>query len=137
MSDLFSTRLKLLRGSRSKAVFSRFLGIPAPMYHRYEDGQIPKSDNLRVIAAKCNTTVDWLLGGKAEGIQPPGSEPPVPPAALRESRAPPEEYGILGSGVSNLQVVEWRETAKKVTALSARVSELEQAMVRLTGKKEK
>jgi transcriptional regulator with XRE-family HTH domain len=62
MSDFFSTRLKALRGDRNKAAFSRFLGIPAPMYHRYELGQVPKKDNLRVIAEKCGVTIDWLLG---------------------------------------------------------------------------
>ena len=32
------------------------------MYHRYELGQIPKNENLRVIAQHCGVTVDWLLG---------------------------------------------------------------------------
>jgi len=62
MSDLFSTRLKSLRGDRNKAEFSRFLGIPAPMYHRYELGQVPKQENLRVISDKCGVSIDWLLG---------------------------------------------------------------------------
>lgn len=61
MSDFFSRRLQSLRGDRNKAEFARFLGIPAPMYHRYELGQVPKNENLRVIADKCGVTVDWLL----------------------------------------------------------------------------
>ena len=76
MSDFFSARLKTLRGDRNKAAFSRFLGIPAPMYHRYERGQVPQKDNLRVISEKCGVTIDWLLGeGEASG-----SSPPPPPA---------------------------------------------------------
>lgn len=35
------------------------------MYHRYENGQIPQLDNLKVIADKCGVTVDWLLTGNA------------------------------------------------------------------------
>ncbi len=62
MSEFFTERLKKLRGNKNKAVFSRELGIPAPMYHRYENGQVPKENNLRVIADHCGVTVDWLLG---------------------------------------------------------------------------
>jgi transcriptional regulator with XRE-family HTH domain len=61
MSNSFYLKLAGLRGSRSKADFARFLAIPAPMYHRYELGQVPQHDNLKVIADKCNCTVDWLL----------------------------------------------------------------------------
>jgi len=62
MSDIFAERLKTLRGNRNKAEFSREIGIPAPMYHRYENGQIPKENNLRVISDHCGVTIDWLLG---------------------------------------------------------------------------
>ena len=61
MSNYFSERLRSLRGARKPAEFARFLGIPAPMYHRYENGQIPKENNLRVIAEKCGVTVGSLL----------------------------------------------------------------------------
>ena len=64
MSKLFSDRLKELRGTQSKADFARALGIPAPMYHRYENGQIPQYDNLKVISDYCGKTVDWLLKGQ-------------------------------------------------------------------------
>ncbi len=67
MSELFSERLRLLRGARTKAEFSRELGIPAPMYHRYEAGQVPKETNLRVIADRGGVTVDWLLGRGDDG----------------------------------------------------------------------
>jgi transcriptional regulator with XRE-family HTH domain len=60
--QLFSERLKSLRGNRNKAQFSRELCIPAPVYQRYEEGRIPNHDNLSVIACKCGVTVDWLLG---------------------------------------------------------------------------
>ena len=60
-SNFFSERLFALRGNRTKAEFARFLGIPAPMYHRYELGQIPKNENLKVISEKCGVTVDSLL----------------------------------------------------------------------------
>ena len=62
MSDYFSDRLKELRGARSKAEFARFIGVPAPMYHRYELGQVPKSHYLQVIADRCGVTIEWLLG---------------------------------------------------------------------------
>lgn len=62
MSDLFATRLKELRGTRSKAEFARFIGVPAPMYHRYELGQVPKSHYLQVISDRCGVTIEYLLG---------------------------------------------------------------------------
>ena len=63
MGNFFAERLKSLRGAQTPAAFARFLGIPPPMYHRYEKGQIPKEANLRVIAEKCGVTVDSLLTG--------------------------------------------------------------------------
>lgn len=72
-SNIFSARLKSLRGTRNKAQFSRELGIPTPMYHRYEDGQIPKEKNLRVICDACGVTVDWLLGRTESPGQVPSS----------------------------------------------------------------
>jgi hypothetical protein len=58
-----------LRGNRAKATFARFLGIPAPMYHRYERGQVPKEKNLQVLAERCGVTVDWLLGRSVNSVQ--------------------------------------------------------------------
>jgi len=127
VSELFAARLKELRGNRSKAEFARDLGIPAPMYHRYETGQVPKSDNLRVIATKCDTTVDWLLGGVAEGVQPrsgPGS---------RSKRDPPP----TDDGARGLRDLEWQNRIRpyeaKVAELEARVASLERALVKLVG----
>lgn len=60
--NLFLSRLRELRGSRSKAAFARFLGLKPPVYQNYENGRVPSPDNLSLIAQKCGTTVDWLLG---------------------------------------------------------------------------
>lgn len=52
------------------------LGIPAPMYHRYELGQIPKHEKLEVIALNCGVTIDWLLASSAAGVDT-GAAPAV------------------------------------------------------------
>jgi transcriptional regulator with XRE-family HTH domain len=63
----FSEILQSLRIAKAmnKAEFARYLNIPAPMYNRYENGQVPKECNLRVIADRCGVTVDYLLGREA------------------------------------------------------------------------
>lgn len=62
-SDIFSRRLKELRGSRNKSVFGRFLGIAnASTYHNYESGRLPDSRVVQDIAMRCGVSVDWLLG---------------------------------------------------------------------------
>ena len=63
--NVFSGRLKKLRGDRSKAEFARFLGFLAPVYQRYECGRIPSANNLSVIASRCSVTVEWLLGNES------------------------------------------------------------------------
>lgn len=68
-SQIFSDRLKSLRGSRSKAGFAKELGIGSPVtYFNYEKGRVPKSVILEQIASKCNVTVDWLLGRDAPTV---------------------------------------------------------------------
>jgi len=97
VSDFFSARLKALRGTRSKAEFARLIGVPAPMYHRYELGQVPKSHYLQVIADRCGVTIEYLLGDKpdlashASGQQPhhPGHAPPGSAHALHVREHPP------------------------------------------------
>ena len=97
MSDFFSARLKALRGTRSKAEFARLIGVPAPMYHRYELGQVPKSHYLQVIADRCGVTIESLLGDSpalaapASGQQPhhPGHAPPGSAHALHVREHPP------------------------------------------------
>jgi len=113
MSDFFASRLRLLRGKQSKAEFARLLGIPPPMYHRYEGGQVPKSGNLQVIAAKCNTTVDWLLGGAAKGMKPTGAAQ-LEAVTLAE---PVQDGALPGGATSNTQILEWREKARRWDAL--------------------
>jgi transcriptional regulator with XRE-family HTH domain len=72
----FVERLVALRNGRSKADFARFLGLPAPVYQRYEEGRIPSADNLTVIATKCAVSVDYLLGrAEASGWPDIGSQP--------------------------------------------------------------
>ncbi len=66
MSNLFSDRLKALRGDRKKAEFSRFLGVSAPDYQRYENGRMPRADVLSAISARLNMTVDELLSGNSQ-----------------------------------------------------------------------
>lgn len=70
MSDLFSERLKSLRGSKSKSEFARLLGLTAQVYQRYEDGRVPRADTLSVIAERLNVSVRWLLSG--EEVSPNG-----------------------------------------------------------------
>jgi transcriptional regulator with XRE-family HTH domain len=89
MSDLiFSARLRSLRGTRTKAEFARFLGVPPPMYHRYELGQVPKSSNLKVIADRCGVTIDALIGINPDDQLHPGQAAPAPPPATL-ALAPP------------------------------------------------
>jgi len=44
-SNVFPERIKYLRGTRCKADFARYLGFPAPVYQRYEEGRIPSATN--------------------------------------------------------------------------------------------
>lgn len=92
-SNSFSVRIRSLRGDRKKADFARFLGIPAPVYQRYEAGRVPSSDNLSVISSRCGVSVDWLLG-RTEYPHPikPRSQNSVSPG-LRAGRT----VGIYGS----------------------------------------
>lgn len=75
MSNLFSERLKRLRGSRSKSEFARLLGLTAQVYQRYEDGRVPRADTLSVIAERLNVSVKWLLSG--DSIRHEGDPPQV------------------------------------------------------------
>jgi hypothetical protein len=51
------------------------------MYQRYEEGQVPKANNLQVISRECNVTVDWLLGKTSEITVPIAA--PCTPVDLR------------------------------------------------------
>lgn len=61
MSDYFSERLKLLRGTRNKAEFARQIGISPQVYQRYESGRVPQANILAEIAGRCGVSVEWLL----------------------------------------------------------------------------
>lgn len=67
------------------------------MYHRYEQGQVPKEKNLRVIAAACGVTVDWLLG-RSDEPAPGAAGAEGWPAAVREQapgyRRAPADAGM-------------------------------------------
>ena len=60
--EIFSSRLRDVRGNRKKADFARFLGISATLYQRYENGRIPRADILSCIAQRSNVSSSWLLG---------------------------------------------------------------------------
>lgn len=68
--NLFSSRLKALRGSRKKAEFSRFLGVSAPLYHQWENGATPTMEKVLLIASKCNVSAGWLLSGFDDNKSP-------------------------------------------------------------------
>ena len=61
--NLFSRRLKFLRGQKTQAAFARKLGVSAPLYHQWENGATPTMEKLLLIASKCDVTIDWLLSG--------------------------------------------------------------------------
>jgi transcriptional regulator with XRE-family HTH domain len=59
-------RLKILREPITQPDFARRIGVSLTAYQNYESGKrIPKGDVLRKIASKFETTVDWILYGKA------------------------------------------------------------------------
>ena len=71
MSNLFSDRLKALRGDRKKAEFARIIGVSAPDYQRYENGRMPRADVLSDISARLGMTVDELLSGNSQNPTSP------------------------------------------------------------------
>jgi transcriptional regulator with XRE-family HTH domain len=82
-ADIFSERLKACRGERSKADFSRILGVSAQNYQRYEAGRIPDADVLLAISNRCGVTVGWLLGSEACQANSTLREPPAQYAAAQ------------------------------------------------------
>jgi transcriptional regulator with XRE-family HTH domain len=57
-------RLKRLRGDLSQEKFAKIIDVSHKGYQRYESGErIPPPHVLMRIAALCNTTIDWILGG--------------------------------------------------------------------------
>ncbi len=86
--NLFSKRLRALRGARSKAEFARFLGLLPPVYQRYEEGRKPKADILSVMAEKLGVTIEWLLGSEDSNYSARGvvDIPPHVMAPLEHSK---------------------------------------------------
>ncbi len=89
-SEIFSRRLKTLRGQRTKSAFARFLGIQSPStYHYYENGRVPHSQLVKNIADKCGVTVDWLLGRTEnrfiqDGLYAEGAERRIGSSVVKE-----------------------------------------------------
>jgi len=66
-NEIFSARLRELRGKRSQADFANFLGIGQQRtYANYEKGRIPRGEVLEHICAKLGVSADYLLGAKNE-----------------------------------------------------------------------
>lgn len=100
MSNLFSERLKRLRGSRRKSEFARLLGLTAQVYQRYEDGRVPRADTLSVIAERLNVSVKWLLSGDSirhEGDPPQVGSGPEPGDSLHVGEDRDDAYGSIES----------------------------------------
>jgi transcriptional regulator with XRE-family HTH domain len=91
-SEIFSARLKELRGARKKAEFSRFLGIKnTPTYFRYEDGRIPEPEIVQEIADRCDVSPAWLLG--YEERRAPGAS--IIAQAASQCKKSPSEYADI------------------------------------------
>jgi len=59
----FQERFNLLRGNLTQAEFATKIGISRPTVGFYENGErIPDGHVLKLIAAKCKVSIDWLLG---------------------------------------------------------------------------
>lgn len=120
---VFSERLKTLRDTRRKSEFSRFLGIPPPVYQRYEEGRIPNAENLSVIAQRCGVTVDWLLGRERTDTGKAGGVPAASPSIVRED--PCHYPGTLPSEVAAIR--------ERLSAMEADMHTMAAQMQTITG----
>lgn len=73
--NTFFERLNFLRGDRSKACFSKEIGISPPLFSQWEKGATPTYDKVSLISDRLGVTAEWLLTGRAG----------VTPAQLKES----------------------------------------------------
>jgi hypothetical protein len=88
------------------------------MYHRYELGQVPKNENLRVIAEHCGVTVDWLLGlDNTAPMRYPLTDAATGAAEVRE---PPP---CAGCAARDVQITELREQIAMLIRTNARLAE--------------
>ncbi|MGI5868659.1 MAG: helix-turn-helix domain-containing protein [Kiritimatiellia bacterium] len=62
--ESFFDRLERLRGKRTKAGFSREIGVSPPLYQKWASGSIPGGDKLNSISKATGKSVEWLLTGK-------------------------------------------------------------------------
>lgn len=66
-AEIFSERLRELRGNRSQADFAQFLGIGQQRtYANYEKGRIPGGAILEQICNRLGVSADYLLGSQNE-----------------------------------------------------------------------
>ncbi len=122
----FSEHLRSLRGQRTKTEFARFLGLSAPVYQRYEDGRIPRSNCLSVIASKCGVTIEWLLG---ESSSPPPTDPLRASAPPRENASPPSAGAQLCRFPSDCDLVkELAEQRSTMNQMKAQLDTLTQLL---------
>jgi transcriptional regulator with XRE-family HTH domain len=116
MSNLFSDRLRALRGDRKKAEFARLLGVSPPDYQRYENGRMPRADVLSAMSVRLDMTVDQLLSGN---ISTPTAPTPTPcryPESCdleRELIQMRNEYGQMRD--------EWTSVDARLSAMSVQL----------------
>ena len=57
-------RLVEMRAGRTYAQFAEDTGVHASLLHRYENGALPRVDNLLLIARKEKISLNWLVLGQ-------------------------------------------------------------------------
>jgi len=93
------------------------------MYQRYEEGQVPKANNLQVISRECNVTVDWLLGKTSEITVPIAA--PCTPVDLR--------CAVHAPATTTSHTAADRDLAREVADLKATLATLTGQVQSLTG----
>lgn len=98
----FGDRLAAAReasGLSQKGLAKR-LGVKARTITAWEnDTSEPRANRLQMVAGLLNVSLMWLLTGEGDGVDPPGSEPPLSHDArstlleLRELRAEIDDAG--------------------------------------------
>lgn len=60
----FARRMKLLRGTLSQADIARKIGVSAPLYNQWENGQVPTVEKVLLISSTFNVSAQWLILGQ-------------------------------------------------------------------------